>query len=94
MPTIASHILFAQTILGKPSVLSRAVDPEIQRANRAIACAFFVAPSPALSSCDEYPFASTYEGGEGASIQGVPPREQNVQGGVVSSFYRTHLGSF
>jgi len=39
-------------------------------------------------SCDEYPFASTYQGGAGASTMPVPGWEQSVQGGVNSSFYQ------
>jgi Deoxyribonuclease NucA/NucB len=41
-----------------------------------------------LTSCDEYPFASTLEGGAGASIAPVPVSEQNSQGGTLSSFYQ------
>ncbi|MBI4492580.1 MAG: hypothetical protein HY690_07285 [Chloroflexi bacterium] len=45
-------------------------------------------------SCDEYPFASTYEGGDGslsalgraASTAPVPVYEQNRQGGAIGSF--------
>lgn len=38
-------------------------------------------------SCDEYPFASTQQGGRGASTANVAAREQNIQGGIISSFY-------
>jgi Deoxyribonuclease NucA/NucB len=38
-------------------------------------------------SCDEYPFASTDEGGAGASIANVPVAEQHTQGGLMSGFY-------
>ncbi len=50
-----------------------------------------VAPPP--SSCDEYPFASTYEGASqttkpdwGTAM--VPVAQQNSQGGLISSFYQ------
>ena len=39
------------------------------------------------SSCDEYPYASTYEGGEHASVRRVALWEQFVQGGELSVFY-------
>ncbi|MGW3044377.1 NucA/NucB deoxyribonuclease domain-containing protein [Kitasatospora sp. NPDC001159] len=38
-------------------------------------------------SCDEYPFASTYEGGIGAQTMGVPVAEQRIQGPDISGFY-------
>ncbi|RYP65655.1 hypothetical protein DL771_008207 [Monosporascus sp. 5C6A] len=41
------------------------------------------------SSCDEYPFASTLEGGAGATLRCVDPSENNSQGGSLSSFYQT-----
>ncbi|MBT0565650.1 NucA/NucB deoxyribonuclease domain-containing protein [Williamsia sp. CHRR-6] len=52
---------------------------------------------PALNSCDEYPFASTVEGGASASIAWVPLAEQVrvdgddidvAQGTLLSTFYR------
>ena len=39
-------------------------------------------------SWDEYPFASTNEGGAGAVVLPVPARENSVQGGKLSVFYR------
>jgi hypothetical protein len=36
---------------------------------------------------DEYPFASTLQGGRGASIAGVPKIEQRRQGGALRGFY-------
>ncbi|WP_367312967.1 NucA/NucB deoxyribonuclease domain-containing protein [Demequina zhanjiangensis] len=38
-------------------------------------------------SCDEYPSASTAEGGPGASIRWVPGREQSKPGGFMAGFY-------
>ena len=44
-----------------------------------------------VTSCDEYPFASTEEGGSGnqlrVSLRLVPVREQSLQGGLLSAFY-------
>ncbi len=42
---------------------------------------------PSFTSCDEYPFASTDEGGASATIRLVPVPEQNSQGGTLSRFY-------
>jgi hypothetical protein len=38
-------------------------------------------------SCDEYPFASTGQGGAGSSTRGVPLWENWLQGGLLSAFY-------
>ncbi|MFE6869236.1 LamG-like jellyroll fold domain-containing protein [Kitasatospora sp. NPDC057692] len=38
-------------------------------------------------SCDEYPFASTFQGGVGAQTLGVPVWEQRIQGPDISGFY-------
>lgn len=42
-------------------------------------------------SCDEYPFASTSQGGAGATIAKVPLRNNLVPGGIFSAFYQTCL---
>ena len=42
------------------------------------------------SSWDEFPFASSNLGGSSASVMAVPAAEQNVQGGVLSAFYRAN----
>ena len=44
-------------------------------------------PKPKMS-CDEYPFASTYEGGKGATIAEVPLKENQSQGGQLNAFYK------
>ena len=38
-------------------------------------------------SWDEYPFASTIQGGAGASVHAVPARENLVQGGIIAASY-------
>jgi Deoxyribonuclease NucA/NucB len=38
-------------------------------------------------TCDEYPFASTAEGGAGASTMGVDAVQNRSQGGYLSGFY-------
>ncbi|PBI83776.1 hypothetical protein BKP42_67630 [Rhodococcus erythropolis] len=41
-------------------------------------------------SCDEYPFASSKEGGGNASVRWVPLAENNSQGGQTSTFYQNN----
>jgi predicted small lipoprotein YifL len=85
MPNIAQHD--RQAIAdGHPQVLTRA-DPLTARKNRAAACGRFREPP---LSCDEYPFAVTFQGGENASIRGVPLVEQLRQGGDLSNFFRKY----
>ena len=83
IPNIAQNIQNAQSN-GAPSVLTCTIDPATIAANRAAATAGFSGPG----SPDEYPFASTYEGGAGAFVSGVPLQEQHIQGGVLFQFYK------
>ncbi|MDQ3936016.1 MAG: NucA/NucB deoxyribonuclease domain-containing protein, partial [Actinomycetota bacterium] len=41
-----------------------------------------------LTSCDEYPYASSLQGGSDAIVRGVRPVENNRQGGELSAFLR------
>ena len=83
-PAIAAHVRAAQAA-GKPAILHRVVP--VPRNRRPGACRGWRGPG----SCDEYPFASTIEGGPGkASIAGVPLKEQRRQGGHLLAFYRRH----
>ena len=82
-PEIAKHVRAAQAG-GQPRVLHR-VSAAVREANRRAVCGHW--PRGSKLSCDEYPFASTYEGGRGASIAGVPLREQRRQGGALRAFY-------
>ncbi|MCQ4079777.1 NucA/NucB deoxyribonuclease domain-containing protein [Streptomyces sp. RB6PN25] len=59
--------------------------------NRGAVCDGLKPPTPGLS-CDEYPFASTAEGGTffappNRGIAWVPIAEQRKQGGILKSFY-------
>jgi Deoxyribonuclease NucA/NucB/Cricket paralysis virus, VP4 len=45
-------------------------------------------PPPPGQSLDEYPFASSAQGGAGSHVRSVPKGEQNYQGGVLSRFYQ------
>ena len=58
--------------------LTRTEDQAIINSNRAAACKGFCGEG----SPDEYPFASTYEGGSEAFVSGVPIEEQRIQGGI------------
>ncbi|GAB2475925.1 hypothetical protein GCM10027265_27560 [Jatrophihabitans fulvus] len=94
---VAEHMAAAQRTLsghpGQPGFkkplhrITRSVD--ITR-NRTGACADFQPLPPAAKSCDEYPFASTIEGGPGETLstQAVPLSANNSQGGILSSQYR------
>ena len=81
MPNIASNVRSAQQA-GKPVILNRETDPSQIAANRAAACSGFCGEG----SPDEYPFASTTQGGSGVQVQGVPLSEQRIQGGILSRF--------
>ena len=82
MPTIARNIQSALDE-GHPSVLNRTTDQDLISSNRAAATRGF----EGAGSPDEYPFASTYQGGAGARVEEVPLGEQRIQGGVLSRFY-------
>ena len=70
----------------KPSQLTRTTDESRKKQNRKDSCGN-MKPGNGMS-CDEYPFASTYEGGTGAVIAAVPIKENSSQGGQLSAFYR------
>ncbi|WP_142092168.1 NucA/NucB deoxyribonuclease domain-containing protein [Propioniferax innocua] len=72
---------------GAPSRLTRATSRQA-RANRRAALRDQPSPRPNGKSVEECPFASTREGGSGATTGLVPSAEQNYQGGVLSQFYR------
>jgi len=90
-PEIARHDYDAIVRQHKPFELqyiriSRSVKRQVRRA---AGCNGSFLPSKAGDSCDEYPFASTSQGGTGASIASVPADEQNKQGQDLSIFYST-----
>jgi Deoxyribonuclease NucA/NucB len=84
MPNISAHIQRAQASGKYSATLKRITDKTSIAANRRAACGSF----KGTGSCDEYPFASTAQGGAGASVAGVPLAEQRIQGGTLSSFYQ------
>lgn len=88
LPAIAAHINRAQNS-GFPSVLTRLTDRAQIRRNRREACRGFISIPP-LITCDEYPFASSYQGGAGSSTAAAPQTEQSIQGGILGAFYRVN----
>ncbi|MFJ5548737.1 NucA/NucB deoxyribonuclease domain-containing protein [Streptomyces sp. NPDC093225] len=103
LPKIAENIrgIQARGGYGVPGDDARALHRITREAtingNRRAVCSRRVVGQPPSSglSCDEYPFASTKEGGTalGSFYRGVawvPRAEQNSQGGLLSSFYRTN----
>jgi Deoxyribonuclease NucA/NucB len=91
IPNITRHV-DASISAGSPRVLHRTGNPLKIAANRALAmgkCAALATSGLPLlgDSCDEYPFASTYEGGLFATVSFVPLAEQFSQGGTLASFY-------
>jgi hypothetical protein len=85
MPTIAEHVLSAFQ-RGYPKKLTYA-GGALSGKNRKAAC-LRVIPRGEGQQCDEYPFASTKEGGEKASIWIVPALENQRQGGDFAAFIR------
>jgi hypothetical protein len=85
MPYIARNINNAFKT-GRPFVLHRTENRAVIGANRKASCGGF---QPNYGGwCDEYPFASSHEGGAGAATEEVPPREQQCQGGTLSRQYQ------
>jgi hypothetical protein len=85
MPFIARNITMAFGA-GKPDTLTRGT-PAQQAANRKVVCLRSF-PRTHGGQCDEFPFASSVEGGAGAQQQEVPPRENQCQGGTINAAYR------
>ena len=85
MPFIARNISTAWAT-GKPVNLTKANAAQ-NAANRKVVCLPSF-PRPHGGQCDEYPFASSIEGGAGAQQQEVPGRENACQGGTLRAAYR------
>lgn len=83
MPFIARNISTAWQA-GHPGVLTK--DRAAEAANRRKVCLPSF-PRVHGGQCDEFPFASTRQGGEGAQEQEVPARENQCQGGTLSRRY-------
>jgi RHS repeat-associated protein len=85
IPETAANIASAQAA-GQPIVLTYDPQNAIQRRNQALKASGL--PSSPLAWRDEYPFATTMEGGAGAQVRYVPAAEQQIQAGQLSSFYQ------
>ncbi len=86
-PTVGDHMQDAQDA-GHPMLLSYLASQSARTRNRNAACPAWKRAQMYPLECDEYPFASTYQGGAGASTRAVPPLENAAQGGFISGFYR------
>ena len=73
---------------GKTAEATRSTDPAVEASNRVDSgCAGLGVTLP--NTCDEYPFATSLEGGSGASIRVVPSTANNSQGGILTQGYRS-----
>ena len=81
-PELAENISHAQRA-GHPSVLTHAGN---SAANRA--ASLDGVPNIRPLSRDEYPFASSLEGGAGSWIGHVPVSQQNAQGAILKNFFK------
>ena len=93
MPGIGEHVALSQSA-GSPAILNRTALLNVT--NRLVATAKCVRGmsfpvTNSGTSCDEYPFASSYQGGIGSTTAMVPWRSNLVQGGVLSGFYSACL---
>ena len=75
--------------IGHPSRLQYLEDSAKADANRRAALANHK-PAKSGFSLDEYPFASTYQGGAGAEVAEVPSVEQGRQGNLMKTFYQNN----
>ncbi|HET9493652.1 MAG TPA: RHS repeat-associated core domain-containing protein, partial [Chloroflexia bacterium] len=92
MPTVGDHIQDAQDA-GAPMLVQRTTDRNRINENRRLSCGRMPRPRPAGQACDEYPFASTYQGGAGASIRLVDRHDSDVHGGLLNACYgRERIG--
>lgn len=84
IPAIANHIESS----GKTLFLSR-TDPNNIPGNRRAALQQVAGKDPGPNNeWDEYPFASSNEGGGNASVAAVFWRQNRIQGGIISACYR------
>lgn len=80
-PELAENISHAQQS-GKPGVLTHGGN---SNANRS--AALDGVPNIDGLSRDEYPFASSMEGGAGSWVGHIPPSQQHSQGGLMKNFF-------
>jgi len=107
MPAIASNTKEWQTeyhrtwqpapVAPQPQVLTYLGDAKQAQSNRDMACSQahktkVGLPFPA-NSCDEYPFASTSEGGANSDVAKVPVWQQTNQAAELKAFYASTFSS-
>lgn len=85
IPEVATHVEDAQTMFGKPMILTR-VASHIAKVNRRSAVGTR-GRAPSGRSWDEYPFASSAQGGALSSVRDVPSGENFLQGGIIAGAY-------
>ncbi|ODS22611.1 hypothetical protein AB835_13215 [Candidatus Endobugula sertula] len=85
-PQIAENISTAIS-KGAPTTLARETSKKQIRKNRRDALRGKKAAGPG-KSLDEFPFASTKQGGKGACVSAVCAKEQSIQGGQLSQFFK------
>lgn len=94
---VAAHIQTAQQTkprhfgwYGHGSPLTRATSAAVAKANRSVACPKKKYPNP--DTCDEYPFAATYQGAaffpQSNSSAPVSAKENSAEGGYRAAMYR------
>lgn len=81
-PEFAENILNAQRA-GHPSVLTHGGDAAANRA-----AALKGVPNIKGLCRDEYPFASSIQGGGGSWVGHIPKSQQQAQGGLITDFLR------
>jgi RHS repeat-associated protein len=83
-PDLAENVLHAQKA-GHPDVLTHGGDA-VTKANRSAA----LKDVPQISglSRDEYPFASSLQGGGGSWVGHIPASQQNAQGALIKNFIK------
>ena len=93
MPGIGEHV--QKSIAdGSPAILNRTF---VRKSSNLLAALAKCRAGDTISvnahgrSCDEYPFASTTQGGSSATVAKVPLPSQWVQGGIISAFYSVCL---
>jgi hypothetical protein len=84
IPAVAANVSSAQ-LVGHPSTLTRTTSIQAEL-NRSMALSGLGSPPTGLS-WDEYPFASSVQGGFGAQVRAVPRLENSIQGGIIAACY-------
>jgi hypothetical protein len=85
-----------QALAGEPSwfVLRYMADPIRAAQHRRAAIKrgwILLNPALGLNSLDEFPYASTVQGGAAARVAAVPAWENSLQGGFLGAFYRWRM---